>query len=264
MDGGEGSFRAHRSAMPTEKSHPSPPTIFPESRLAHQLLDGLEGLEIGAAAHNPFGLKTRNVGLAADRDPFDYEFFKQSQLEMCGSFATIDISADAASIPVPDDSADFVLHSHVWEHLPNPLIALDEWVRITRSGGYLFVIVPKRDAAASDKARPVTSLSSLVQLYEKKRRGETLPPEEHGKGRGHYTVFSPGLLRKIADWFNQSHYRARLDEAAFQETDDKVGNGHTIVWQVRKYSALAGFGHACFRQVKALLSGRRTSARRGS
>ncbi len=232
--------------------------------LAHQLLDGLDGLEIGPAAHNPFGLNTRNVGLAADRDSFDYEFFKQSQLEMCGSFAAIDISADAADIPVPNDSTDFVLHSHVWEHLPNPLIALDEWVRITRSVGYLFVIVPKRDAAASDKDRPVTSLSSLVQLYEKKRRGETFPPEERGKGRGHYTVFSPDLIREIGDWFNQSHSRARLDEVAFQETDDKVGNGHTIVWQVKKYSALAGFGRACFRQVKALRSGRRLSARRGS
>lgn len=250
--------------MSTEESHPSPLTIFPESRLAHELLDGLEGLEIGPAAHNPFGLKTRNVGLAADRDLFDYEFFKQSQLEMCGSFATIDISADAADIPVPDQSTDFVLHSHVWEHLPNPLTALAEWVRITRSGGYLFVIVPKRDAAASDKGRPVRSLSSLVQLYEKKRRGETFPPEERGKGRGHYTVFSPGLLREMADWFNQTHSRARLDEVAFQETDDKVGNGHTIVWQVKKYSVLAGFGRACFRQVKALLSGRRASHRRDS
>ena len=250
--------------MPTEESHPSSPTIFPESRLAHEFLDGLEGLEIGPAAHNPFGLKTRNVGLAADRDEFDYEFFKQSQLEMCGRFAAIDISADAADIPLPDGSTDFVLHSHVWEHLPNPLIALDEWVRITRSGGYLFVIVPKRDAAASDKDRPVTPLLSIVQLYEKKRRGEAFPPEERGKGRGHYTVFSPGLMREIERWFNQSHSRARLDEVAFQETDDKVGNGHTIVWQVRKYSALAALGRACFGRVKAALFGRRTPPRRGS
>ena len=243
--------------MPTEESHPSSSTIFPESRLAHKLLDRLEGLEIGPAAHNPFGLKTRNVGLAADRDPFDYEFFKQSQLEMCGSFAAIDISADAADIPVPDDSTDFVLHSHVWEHLPNPLIALDEWVRIIRSGGYLFVIVPKRDAATADKDRPVTSLPSLVQLFEKKRRGETFPPEERGKGRGHYTVFSPSLLREIGHWFNQSHVRARLDEIAFQETDDKVGNGHTIVWQVRKYSAAFGFIWALLRRLLVLFSGKK-------
>ena len=264
MDGGEGSFHPQRSTMPTEESHPTSSTIFPESRLAHLLLDGPEGLEIGPAAHNPFGVKTRNVRLAADRDPFDYEFFKQSQVEMCGSFATIDISADAADIPIPDDGTDFVLHSHVWEHLPNPLIALDEWVRIVRSDGYLFIIVPKRDAAASDEDRVVTSLPSLVQLFEKKRRGETFPPAERGMGRGHYTVFSPGLLREIGHWFNQSHARSQLDEIAFQETDDKVGNGHTIVWQVRKYSDFASLGRVCFRQIKALLFGRRLSARRGS
>ena len=34
---------------------------FQESQLAHQLLDGLTGLEIGGAAHNAFGLDTMNV-----------------------------------------------------------------------------------------------------------------------------------------------------------------------------------------------------------
>ena len=42
---------------------PQEPGIFREHALAHQLLDGLTGLEIGAAAHNPFGLRTRNVAL---------------------------------------------------------------------------------------------------------------------------------------------------------------------------------------------------------
>ncbi len=225
--------------MSSGNSHSSR-TIFPESKLAHQFLDGLEGLEIGPASHNPFGLKTRNVGLTADRDSVDYEFYKQSQVEMCGRFAPIDIAADAAYIPVDESSTDFVLHSHVWEHLPNPLLALVEWVRITRPGGYIFVIVPKRDAAASDKDRPLTSLGSLAQLYEAERRSDAPPIQEIGSGRGHYTVFSPGLLRDMARWFNHSQSRACLKEVAFQESDDKVGNGHTIVWQVWKYSALAG------------------------
>lgn len=247
--------------MSVEKSRSLSPAILPESNLAHELLDGLEGLEIGPASHNPFGLKTRNVGLAADRDSVDYEFFKQSQIERCGSFAAIDISADAASIPVAADSSDFVLHSHVWEHLPNPLIALDEWVRITKPGGYIFVIVPKRDAAPSDKDRPLTSLSTLVQLYEKKRHGEALPARERGSSRGHYTVFSPGLLKDVGNWFNQSHSGARLNEVAFQETDDKVGNGHTIVWQVKKYAGLAGFVRSSFGQIRGLLSRRRIADR---
>lgn len=62
--------------MPSEGT--KPPVIFPESKLAHEILDGLDGLEIGPAAHNPFGLRTRNVGLSPERDPIDYEFFKQS------------------------------------------------------------------------------------------------------------------------------------------------------------------------------------------
>jgi hypothetical protein len=34
---------------------------FSESDIAHQYLDGLKGIEIGGAAHNPFGLDTINV-----------------------------------------------------------------------------------------------------------------------------------------------------------------------------------------------------------
>jgi SAM-dependent methyltransferase len=236
--------------MPIGKS----PIIFQESKLAHQILDGLEGLEIGPAAHNPFGLRTRNVGLSPDRDPVDHEFFKQSQLKNCGSFAPIHISADAANIPLPNSSTDFVLHSHVWEHLSNPLVALEEWVRLTRSGGYIFVIVPKRDAAPTDIGRPVTSLVSLVQNYNRKTYPEPGSAEMQGSGRGHYTVFSLGLLRDIGRWFNLSHLRARLDEVAFQETDDKVGNGHTIVWQVKKFAGPLELIEACFQRIKLLLA----------
>ena len=39
---------------------------FKESALAHRLLDGLEGIEIGGSAHNPFGLKTRNVDYSGE------------------------------------------------------------------------------------------------------------------------------------------------------------------------------------------------------
>jgi len=39
---------------------------FKESALAHKLLDGLAGLEIGGSAHNSFGLKTRNVDYTAE------------------------------------------------------------------------------------------------------------------------------------------------------------------------------------------------------
>src|SRR5205823_12846037 len=71
----------------------------PESPLAHHLLDGLRGLEIGAAAHNPFGLSTRNVGLGEQMDSRDFQFFRDEQMRLCGAVASIDIEADAAAIP---------------------------------------------------------------------------------------------------------------------------------------------------------------------
>jgi SAM-dependent methyltransferase len=200
--------------------------IFPESQLAHSLLDDLRGIEIGPAAHNPFGLHTISVGLSEQLNPLDYEIFVREQLSRCGKVADIDISADARSLPVPDGSTDFIIHSHVWEHLSDSLGALEEWVRVVRNGGYIFVIVPKRDALPSDKTRPVTSLEELIHRCN---RGAEAGPAFH-----HYTVFSPELLFQIEGWFNRAHSEAALVRVAFQETDDKVGNGHTIVWQVSK------------------------------
>jgi SAM-dependent methyltransferase len=168
---------------------------FRESKLAHQILDGLEGIEIGPAAHNPFGLQTRSVGLTAQTDAHDYGYYEQMQRENCGAVASIDIPGDAADLPLPSGGADFVLHSHVWEHLPNPLRALDEWVRVVRSGGFIFAIVPKRDADPSDRKRPLTTLIELEQHYATRTDYEDRIAEMAGPSRGHYTVFSPELLR---------------------------------------------------------------------
>jgi hypothetical protein len=41
-----------------------------ESQLAHQLLDGLSGIEIGASLLNPFGLDTLNVDYSANETDF--------------------------------------------------------------------------------------------------------------------------------------------------------------------------------------------------
>ena len=90
--------------MSTEEVVPNRGVIFPESKLAHQILDELEGLEIGPAFHNPFGLKTRTVALTVEQDPQDYGASKRTQLEMCGMVARIDIPGDAASIPVAASS----------------------------------------------------------------------------------------------------------------------------------------------------------------
>jgi len=43
---------------------------------------------------------------------------------------------------VTDKSLDFVYSSHCLEHLKDVVVALTNWVRVTRSGGHLYVVVP--------------------------------------------------------------------------------------------------------------------------
>jgi len=66
----------------------------------------------------------------------------------------------------PDGSFDFVVASHVLEHMANPLKALKEWLRVLRDAGVLLVIAPHKEATF-DHARPRTPLSHLIEDYEK-------------------------------------------------------------------------------------------------
>ena len=61
---------------------------------------------------------------------------------------------------IADAGYDFVISSHCLEHLANPLGALREWRRATRSEGHALVIVPDRERSF-DHRRPVTTLSHL-------------------------------------------------------------------------------------------------------
>jgi len=62
----------------------------------------------------------------------------------CGGWdcSRIDIVSDICSIPVPDGSFDAILCSEVLEHLPDPIRALEELVRVLRDGGELIVTAP--------------------------------------------------------------------------------------------------------------------------
>lgn len=98
------------------------PHYFPESPLAHKYLDGLTGLEIGASSHNSHGLAgSLNVA------PADDEVFHQAEIDMCGHYAQVDMIGEAHDIPVEVDSQDYVISSHVLEHVPDLLAAFEEW-----------------------------------------------------------------------------------------------------------------------------------------
>jgi SAM-dependent methyltransferase len=57
-------------------------------------------------------------------------------------YGRIDIVSDLTDIPLPDGSADVVLCTEVFEHVPEPLAALSELVRLMKPGGTLIFTAP--------------------------------------------------------------------------------------------------------------------------
>jgi SAM-dependent methyltransferase len=193
--------------------------IFKESKLAHKYLDNLKGLEIGASVLNPFGLKTRNVGLKIEN-------FIEADLRDTGKTINLDIIADSSSIPIPSESEDFILASHVIEHSPDFIKTLVEWYRIVKKNGIIFMIVHKRNSHKTDEILPVEDWRHFFRDYKVNATFE----EEYENNYnlfGHYHRFTLDTF-----YHNVSRiFGKRLVLIDYQEKDDKVGNGFTLVFK---------------------------------
>ena len=74
---------------------------------------------------------------------------------------------DAVNIHlVENECYDFVFSSHSLEHIANPLKAVSEWLRITKNGGYVIIIVPEK-SECFDHKRSYSKFSTLLSQYEK-------------------------------------------------------------------------------------------------
>lgn len=63
------------------------------------------------------------------------------------------------------DSYDFIIASHVLEHIANPFRALSEWLRVLKDEGVLLLILPHKDGTFDHK-RPVTTIKHLIEDFE--------------------------------------------------------------------------------------------------
>ncbi len=59
-----------------------------------------------------------------------------------GQYSDIDYVSDVTEIPVADATFDVVLCTEVLEHVPRPIEALRDMVRVTKPGGRLFLTAP--------------------------------------------------------------------------------------------------------------------------
>jgi len=207
----EGNIKAFEN-----RSLPKKHLIFPESKLAHKYCIG-KGLEIGGSAHNPFGLDTLNVDCT---DSMETEF-KKEEIRLCGKVRKVDIVASGETIPLSNESQDFIVSSHVLEHFPNPVKALIEWDRLVKPGGTIFMIVPHKERTF-DKDRERTPLSHLVEDY--KNNESEIADDEHGH---HHVWITEDIIELVNYMIEKMGMKWELVNT--QDIDDKVGNGFTIV-----------------------------------
>ena len=118
------------------------------------------GIEIGAL-HNPMPVNADAQVRYVDN--LSLEDQRRHYPELSGyALVSPDIIADADRLAtVADGSQSFVIANHVIEHLPDPIGALEEWYRVLRRGGILFLAVPDK-RVTFDKDRPRTALSHLI------------------------------------------------------------------------------------------------------
>jgi SAM-dependent methyltransferase len=185
---------------------------FPESALAHRYLDGLVGVEIGGAAHNAFGLDTWNIDQLSHHDPAT-EPYRAEQRRQCGEVLPVDIVAPGDLLPLRTDGVDFVISSHVIEHMFDPVRALDEWGRVARR--YVFIICPQRDALDSDRALPLTTLDEIRDRHE----GRVAPPARSDLHHSRWTLTG----------FTEMCRAYGFCVVDTEDPDTKVGNGFTVV-----------------------------------
>lgn len=194
--------------------------VFKDSELAHKHCIGI-GLEIGKAAHNPFNLKNC-INIAPE---IDQDFYDKAQINLCGEAAKIDIYSTADNISVPDNSHDYIISSHVIEHVSDIIGAFKEWNRILKKNGIVFIIFPKRNALLTDIGRPLSTSKEFIKAHVIKNRGRV---DKHK----HIWVFS---LQSMTDLISYCCVEYDLNWTIVEalETDDKVFNGHCVIYRKR-------------------------------
>jgi SAM-dependent methyltransferase len=182
----------------------------PLVKFAHAYLGGLKGIEIGGAAHNDFGVDALNVDRYASMDTV----YKRAEREVWGRAKRVDMVAPGHDLPLEDKSVDFVLASHVLEHVPDPIAALLEWVRVARE--YVFLVVPHRDRTF-DRDRPLTPVAELIERHE-----TGFSPEEDR----HWSVWTCESFLELCD-------RLGLEVLEHRDPDHRHGCGFALILSAR-------------------------------
>jgi len=184
---------------------------FPINRqsIATKFLSG-DGIEIGAL-HHPLPVPATARVRYLDR--MSRDDLVRHYTELAGTdLVPVDIVDNGETLAtVTDNACDFVIANHFLEHCENPLLALQNMVRVLKRNGILYLAIPDK-RFTFDVDRPLTPFSHLVDDYNK--------GPEHSR-RAHFEEFAQ-YVHKIQD-----PEQIRKNADAFIENDRSI---HFHVW----------------------------------
>ncbi len=170
--------------------------------------------------------------------------------ELRGKIVQPDLVAEAAQLPVAPASLDFIIASHLLEHLPFPLAALRNWYEALAPGGALLLRVPDK-RYTFDRQRARTPLAHLVEEYEH--------PERFDR-RAHYadwvqnvedgnpeTEASEREVRRLMEMDYSIHFHVWIDED-LREIIDYTRQAWRLDWE-----AVIFWGARFYRKENVLL-----------
>jgi SAM-dependent methyltransferase len=126
------------------------------------------GLELGAL-HSPFtaplsAIDTKYVDRWTPEEAKEL-FPELGEVDFAAADHIVDLNTEKLSA-IGDGTQDFVVASHVLEHVANPLALLVEMHRVLRPGGTAIVLLPDM-RRTSDRFRQPTTVEHLVDEYER-------------------------------------------------------------------------------------------------
>jgi SAM-dependent methyltransferase len=131
-------------------------------QIAARYLKG-NGIEIGALHFPlkvPSGATVRYVDrMAADELRAQYPELDEAPL------VAVDVIDDGEKLPqFKNATVDFVIANHMIEHCQSPIESIENWLRVLKPGGVLFMAVPDK-RYTFDVHRAITPLGHVVRDY---------------------------------------------------------------------------------------------------
>ncbi len=126
-----------------------------EQTLRRRVFQGLlpmdgHGLDVGAGR--------------ADNMPVGHRWWVQFPTMSCRQWDTAD--GDATTLTgVPDGQFDWLLASHILEHLKEPELALKNWLRVVKPGGHVLISVPHRTLYEGKERLPSVWNTNHLRFY---------------------------------------------------------------------------------------------------